>query len=872
MKLFSKMKLSVKASIVILLGVFIALTGTCLYAYSTLKRVSPEIQKISDYRPLGVTQIISVENGQTKVMAEFYKEKRYLVAYDQIPPKLVHAFLSAEDSTFFEHQGVNITAILRAAIANFLAGQVVQGGSTITQQIAKSLYLSPERNILRKAKELYLAFQLEKNLTKEEILYLYLNQIYLGSGAYGVQAAAKNYFHKELKQLSVAEMALIAGLPTAPGKYSPLLNPKKAKERQLYVLKRMKENKYISEAEQKSAAQEKVKIYVNDGTEKHLAPHFVEHIRRHLAQKYGEEALYEDAMTVVVPAAYKNYEFATEALESGLEDFDQGKGFRGPIKNIPEKEWNATKEELKKEVTKDYFPYRYLSQTGSLDLESAIQDYDPTYEKSLSGKKIKALVTQLYPEKKYALATIGLASVQIPFDSMRWAAPAGNRGKTPKSVSDVLHPGDEVWVKLSVHTKEGWNARLIQIPEVEGAIYSVDLQTGQILAMVGGYDFERSQFNRAVQAKRQLGSTFKPIIYSAAVEHGYTAGSIIVDSPISFQDSENGIWKPENYEEKFYGDTTFSQELIESRNVPTIKIVQDIKVGTVIEQAKRLGLDGPFNQDLSISLGSGAASVQEMVNAFTAFPLLGRPFHAVMFEKVLDRDGRVLETSKDREEEKEESADGSVTAEKTPHEGAEQVAENKKVEKVSHGPVSPYAPIVPGLRLDPRVAYVMTSLMKDVVQYGTAVRASSMGRPLAGKTGTTQEFKDAWFIGYSPQVVTGVWVGYDDQRTLGHGETGANVALPIWMRYMENALKQYPAEDDFTIPDGITFVKVDPKTGKRSDGPRAIREAYIVGTEPGAKTPALSAEGTTEGQSPATHPNSHPAIQNTDDETLREDN
>ena len=809
MSFLTKMKASAKLLILGGICAVAALIGTIWYAYHSVSKEIPEITRVSDYHPLGVTQIISIENGQTRTMAEFYKERRYLTPYDQIPLKVVQAFLSAEDSTFFEHQGVNFIAIFRAAIANFLAGQVVQGGSTITQQIAKSLYLKPDKNLLRKAKELFLAFQLEKYLTKEEILYLYLNQIYLGSHAYGVQAAAHTYYHKDLKHLTIAEMALIAGLPTAPGKFSPLLNPRKAKERQMYVLKRMRENKFITEAEQKAAGTERIRIYVNEDNQEKIAPHFVEYLRRYLSQKYGEKQLYEDGLTVIVPSA-KYSEYAQEALEAGLEEADQRKGYRGPIKNIPEKDWANVKADYRKTFTKEFFPFRYLALDGNLDLEGAIQDTDPNFLKVLPGKKLKAVVTQISPELKSATATIGVVSVQIPFEYAKWAYPAGKPSKTPKLITDILHLGDEIWVKVTHFEKDGWKARLMQIPELEGALYSVDVQTGQILAMVGGYDYERSQFNRAVQARRQMGSSFKPVIYSAALERNYTPSTIIVDSPISFEDKDNGIWKPENYEEKFYGDTTFRQALIESRNVPTIKIVQDIKVSTVINQAKRLGLEGPFNNDLSISLGSATTSVQELVHAFTAFPMQGRPFRAAVFEKILDRDGRTLETTSDLPSEKADL--------------------NEKIDTVS----APFAPVTPGLRLDPRVAYVMTNLMREVVQYGTAAKANNMGRAVAGKTGTNQDFRDGWFIGFSPRIVTGVWVGYDDQRSMGHGESGANTALPIWVSYMQNALRDYPV-DDFPIPEGITFSNVDVKTGKLSASTKAIREAFVSGTEPGAR-------------------------------------
>ena len=848
MKKFFTFKLGLKSFLFAGLCLVVAGSGLGYYFYQRLSRDAPEINKVSDYRPLGVTQVVSVENGQSKVMAEFYKEKRYLTPYDQIPQKVVQAFLSAEDSTFFEHQGVNFIAIARAAIANFLAGQVVQGGSTITQQIAKSLYLSPDKNIIRKIRELFVAFQLEKALTKEEILYLYLNQIYLGSGSYGVQAAARTYFHKDVKKLSVAEIALIAGLPTAPGKYSPLLNPKKAKERQLYVLKRMRENKFITDVEQKKAAVERVKIYVNDGTEQKLAPHFVEHLRRYLSQKYGEKALYEDGLTVMVPAAIKYYEFASAAIEEGLEDFDQKKGYRGPVKNLNPKEGEIFKAEAKKELTHDLFPYRYLVEEGSLDLESAIQEFDPNYEKSITGKKFKAVVTQIIPEKKLAYAHIGLIQVTIPFEQVQWAHPVDAASKKPKQISDVLKEGDLVWVKILTNSREGWRAKLIQIPEIQGALYSVDIQTGQILAMVGGYDYGQSQFNRAIQAKRQVGSTFKPIIYATALEKGFTPASIIVDSPVVFENAENGTWRPENYGEKFYGDTTFRLALIDSRNIPTIKIVQDLKVSTVIDAAKRFGLEGPFNADLSIALGSANVSVQDMVHAFTAFPLQGKKFHAVMFDKILDRDGRVLETGSEQ----------LVEATPTPTiPGIEKTEDKNQIKKDNQ---AQFAPMIEGQRLDPRVAYVMTHLMKEVVQFGTATSANVLGRPVAGKTGTTQEYRDGWFIGFSPKVVTGVWVGYDDQRPMGHGESGAFTALPIWTKYMQNVLKDYPM-DDFAIPDGITFVNIDSKTGKRSDGPRSIKEAFIAGTEPGSsRAVTTDASGKVETTLPET-----------DDETLRED-
>ena len=467
------------------------------------------------------------------------------------------------------------------------------------------------------------------------------------------------------------------------------------------------------------------------------------------------------------------------------------------------------------------------------------------------------MVTQVLPEKKLAYAHIGLTQVYIPFDQVQWAHPVATSSKVPKQISDVLKEGDVVWVKILSSGREGWKARLIQIPEVQGALYSVDIQSGQILAMLGGYDFKSSQFNRAVQAKRQVGSTFKPIIYSAGLEKGFTPASIIVDSPIIFEDAENGTWRPENYEEKFYGDTTFRLALIDSRNIPTIKLVQDLKVATVVGTAKRLGLEGPFNADLSIALGSANVSLQDMVHAYSAFPLQGKNYHEIMFDKIIDRDGRVLESNADA------AAAAGATVAPSMSPGASPIPSQAEQKEVKKDNMAAYAPTIEGDRLDPRVAYVMTHLMKEVVQFGTGMRANVIGRPVAGKTGTTQDSHDGWFVGFSPKVVTGVWVGYDDQRSLGRGETGASTALPIWTKYMQNVLKDYPL-DDFVVPEGISFVNIDSKTGKRSDGARSIKEAFITGTEPGFARPGTvttDASGKTQGTT----------LPETDDDTLRED-
>ncbi len=816
-------------------GVFVALIAVAAIRASEV----PDIQKVEDYRPLGVTQVVSIDQGKREVIAQFFKERRYVVSYNEIPKKLVDAFISAEDSQFFTHSGVNYLAILRAAFANFKAGHVVQGGSTITQQIAKSLYLSPDRNIIRKIRELQLALKLEENLSKEEILYLYLNQIYLGSGSYGVAAAAQTYFRKELKALTIAEMALIAGLPTAPGKFSPLLNPEKAKERQQYVLRRMQELGHITTEQREAAVNQVIKIYSRPDHEEGIAPHFIEQIRRYLVQKYGEKAVYEDGMNVVVPGAKKSFEYAANALQEGLEEVDQKRGYRGPIAQIKQEEWEAKKEELKKKFLDVALPYRNLKPSGVLDVESALKEYDPNYQKALAQRKFEALVLEVDDTKEKAIAQVGPLTVEIPVTGLTWAHPEADPKFMVKKVSDVLKAGDLVYVRVQPGTKPGiFTGRLTQIPQVQGALYSVDTKTGQILAMVGSYDFSISEFNRVTQAKRQMGSTFKPFIFAAAIERGLTPATVIVDSPVVYQNEDLTTWKPENYDEKFNGDTLLRQALIASRNIPTIKIVQEVKVPNIISFAQRVGFTGTFAKDLSIALGSSNASLDEVVHAFTTFPLLGQQFTPILYEKISGRDGNVLETF---------AKAGIPTSASDVANAGNAVQPTATPPTASSHSSGTYAPTDPQLRLDPRVAYVMTHLMKEVVEFGTARRATSLGGSLAGKTGTTQDSHDAWFVGYSPRYVTGVWVGFDDQRNLERGETGANIALPIWIRYMRSMLKDNPSEE-FPIPEGVALVSIDPKTGKKSSGASAVMEAFVAGTEPGALQKPIQIGQSKEGQ------------------------
>ncbi|MCM0604777.1 MAG: PBP1A family penicillin-binding protein [Xanthomonadaceae bacterium] len=810
-------------SIILVLGTGTTLVGGLLILIM-LKVAGdiPSFQSIADYEPPGITQFIAHDGGRDEVVAEFYKERRYVVPYEKIPEQLVNAFVAAEDDTFFKHTGISFVSILRAAIANLMAGHVVQGGSTITQQVAKSLFLTPDRNIVRKLKEVLIAYRLESNLTKQQILYIYLNQIYLGHGAHGVQAAARAYYHKNVSELTLAEMAILAGMPRAPGKFSPLLNPKRAKERQLYVLKRMFEVKAITENEYKKAAIMQVKLYPSEEQIKSEASYLIEHIRKHLIQRYGEKAVYEDGLKVHLAGSPRLYRVAQRALATGLRAADKRKGYRGPIKHLnTEDEIKKHNEDVLEALNKKLVTAVHLTNEGTLE--------SLTKREINSEEFLEAVVLTSEPKSKTVKIQVAGEVGLMSAEDLNWAKEYLQ--KTP------LTPGDVILCRWVKNDKEGKWYTLEQHPVIQGALLSVDLNSGAVLAMTGGYDFERSNFNRAIQAKRQPGSAFKPIIFSAALEKGFTAASVIVDAPIVYDDKEYGKWKPGNYEEKFYGDTTLREALIHSRNIPTIKMVQAIGVEYLIEYAKRLGFISEFNHDLSISLGSSVISLYELVQVYAAFGRQGRKFAPAFYTKVEGANGKTLEKI-----DSEQSTQPQMGADPIPSPSATVVS----IDPTSGEPTPNPSPSVrmsgwsadayskdPNQVLDPRIAFIMTKLMREVVDFGSGRKAKSLGRPAAGKTGTTNDYKDAWFMGYTPNLLTGVWVGFDDSQSMGPGETGANAALPIWLEYMNEAVKNYPPVD-FPVPAGVVHTYVDKRTGKLTGprSPQAIQEVFIEGTIP----------------------------------------
>jgi penicillin-binding protein 1A len=831
------------AFVMSLAGTMLATVGG-IFVFWFFSRDLPKIITVEDYRPLTVTRILGAGGREDVELGEFYKERRYVVPYEKIPDIVIKAFISAEDDQFFEHQGVNLISMLRAQIANMRAGSIVQGGSTITQQVAKSLLLTSEKSYIRKIREVILASRIERNLSKQQILYLYLNQINLGHGAYGVQAAAKTYFRKDVSDLSLPEAAILAGMPQAPSKYGPHLNPKKAKDRQLYVLRRMAENGFISQSQMAEAAAKPIRVFQAEEEKQRPGAYLVEHIRRYLLEKYGQDALYEQGLTVAVPTTRELLVTAKKSLRDGLRAVDKRMGYRGAIKRITKSADVAEFiEQQRIELISRRLGYQMFMPDGRLDWLESITDAGFPSETALlePDELYPAYVAEVDDTNKVVKVKIGKIDAEMPVEHMKWARTVRD-DKNPNLVraeprlpSQVVDKGDVVHVRLVKSIGGKTVVALDQVPEVQGSLFSVEAQTGYVLAMEGGYDFSASEFNRASQAQRQQGSCFKPILYSAALEKGFTPASIIVDSPIVYSDETFGKWKPTNFEEKFYGDTTFRQALIKSRNVPTIKIAEAIQVPFAIEYARRLGMTGTFASDLSISLGSGTSSLLELTSTYSLFPRLGRKLNPIFFTSVRDRDGKILEERLPQPFVAPASSPAPVVSAGPPTEPSRTVLGAQAPTGARPAVVIPAypSPEDPEQVMDPRVAYVMTHLMKEVVNYGTGYEAKSLARPAAGKTGTTSDYLDAWFIGFTPYVSTGVWVGYDSQKPIGPGETGAKASLPIWLNFMKEAVKPYP-DSDFPIPPGVIFASIDPTTGKlaSANSSFSIREAFIEGTEP----------------------------------------
>jgi penicillin-binding protein 1A len=767
---------------------FLLLSGVFLFLYYS--------KYLPDFKPLKEGQLNAysiVYSEEDEVVGKFLMDNRIPLPYERIPKTLVHAFIASEDADFFQHKGIDYKGIIRAMFKNLMAGRIVQGGSTITQQVTKMYFLTPKRSLLRKLKEVAYAFGLEHNLTKEEILSLYLNNIYLGNGAYGVEAASESYFNKRTDQLNLAEMAMMAGLVKAPSRYSPVNNFKRAKDRQAYVFTRMVQSGFISKEQKEKAIRTPLKVQSRESAYFSKAPYFTEFIRQHVERKYGKEKLYQEGLRIYTTLDLSLQRVAQRSVENGLRELDKRQGFRGPIQTLSLKEVTALAS--KKKGGLNPLPQNEI-------LEGVI----------LSKDDSKKFYTVWVEDRKGVL----------PFSEMAWALhikPSPNfRPQQVKTPSDLLKPGDVVHVRVKETPKKDQPLLLAleQEPLVQGALLCLDPKTGYVKAMVGGRDFSESQFNRALNSRRQPGSAFKPFIYAAALEKGYTPSTILMDSPVEYSDHDGGTyWAPKNYDKHFMGPITVRNALAHSRNVVTVKILEDIGVGFALKFIKKLGIESPIKRDLSIALGTSGVSMLEMASGFGVFANGGEQVKPIFIKKIVTMNGEVTEENFPyvELEEKEEVEDSTLREEVTPE--------------------AP-SPVLKKRAISPQDAFIMTHLLEGVVQHGTGQRAKVLGRPISGKTGTSSDYADAWFIGYTPSLLTAVWVGFDDKTSLGKGETGARAALPIWISFMDQALRDASVEI-FKSPEGITLMKVDIETGLPSEGGsnETIMEAFIDGTLPG---------------------------------------
>ena len=768
------MKRFLKLTAVFLVTVVFAAAVVVGYFWYVWSSNLPVLDALKEYRPPIITEIYSSDG---EVIGRFWKEKRIVVPLSEISEQTIHAFVAAEDARFFKHEGVDFVSIIRAFLKNLSAGKIEQGGSTITQQVTKSLLLkNTRRTYRRKAREAILSMQLEKNFSKQRILFLYLNQIYLGQGAYGVEAAARTYFGKPASELTLAESALLAGLPQAPARYSPVAHFKRARARQRYVLERMVKAGYISAEEMTRALQAPLCIRKTTEDVFRKCPYFTEYVRRYLLKTFGAGRLYRGGLEVYTTVDLKMQRAADNAVLKGLSDLDKREGFRGPLRHLePEEIPPYLEAEEKKHALKKL-------ETGEI-VEAVVDDVND-------------------PEKTVSLR-IGSAKARLPLKKMKWARKPdpdvpyyAARLDRP---SRALRKGDVILVRLSGRDAATgvWEVSLEQRPLVQGALLCMDPQTGEVKAMVGGRDFFESQFNRAIQARRQPGSAFKPFIYAAALDRGMSPADVIIDAPyVSERMPDSELWKPKNYKGTFFGPTLFRTALAKSRNVITVKILRKIGVNHVVEYARKMGIESHLNPDLSLALGSSGVSLMELTRAYCVFANGGMLVTPIFIRKVLDRSGRVLE-------------------EKQP--------ESRPA-------------------ISPQTAYVMTDLLKAVIREGTGWRIRALRRPAAGKTGTTNNLWDAWFMGYTPELVTGVWVGYDDRKAMGRGETGSRAASPIWLMFMSEVLKDRPVAD-FPVPKGVVFAKIDAKTGLLA-GPysgKTVFQAFRKGTEPKTYSPRADA-------------------------------
>jgi len=712
----------------------------------------PAIEALDDYNPSTITRLYDAK-GQP--LSDFAIQRRVVITYEQIAPVLRQAILAAEDDEFFQHFGLSIPRIALTLIKDIIERRKAAGASTLTQQLARNLFpatIGFEKTWERKIKEAIVAIQLEKRYTKQEIFTFYCNQIHLGHGAYGVEAASRLYFAKSAKDLSLEEAAMIAGIIQAASRQSPYVNMDAARRRRAYVLQRMADLGDITPERAQAGKASPIVLRGDPGHDQTVAPYFVEEVRKQLEARYGVKPLYEGGLSVQTTLDSELQRAANAAMADGLRSLDKRRGWRRPARNVV----------AEGHTIPGFRHARWDKPIGA-------------------GDVVPAVVVSTDNERLHL--RVGSRRATVEAAGYRW---------TRRRPAQLARPGDLVELRVGATGADGsLTGTLDQPPALEGALLAIENRTGRILAMLGGYSFDRSKFNRATQAVRQVGSLFKPFVYTAAIDRGYTPISTIVDEPVAFQTGPNQPpYSPQNYDHEYWGPVTLRRALEQSRNVPAVKMMDELGPAQVIAYARRLGISSPLPPYLAVALGAAEATLLEMTSAYSVFPNQGVRMTPFGIVKVSDRDGNVLEEHRPE-----------------PHDA---------------------------IRAD--TAYVMTSLLRGVVLRGTAAKAASLDWPLAGKTGTTDDYTDAWFIGFDPEVTVGIWIGHDQKKSIGPGFTGSEAALPIWIDFMQAYVEGRKAPAPFEPPGNIVFVAIDRATGDATEPgtPGTIQEAFIAGTQPGA--------------------------------------
>ncbi len=822
----------------------------------------PDLRRIEDYRPPITSRVL---DRQGRSIGEFFIERRRVVPLEEIPRLTRLAFVAAEDSDFFEHAGIDYVSILRAAWVDLTSAEIKQGASTITMQLVKQLLLSPERHFRRKIREMILARRIEQHFSKQEILFLYLNHIYFGHGAHGIAEATYTYFDKGVRDLTLSESAMLAGLPQRPSSYSPFRNPEAAERRRRYVLGRMVADKIIDEtlyAEVMSQPPEPSPPEARSHFSS--ASYLTEEVRRYLFDRLGGKRVLNDGLVIETTVDLDLQRAATSALRKGLEDHDKRRGYRGPVRRVAETDIEAELQRLAEEndlaeLLEVPEPKQAEEKGGGFlarlfateDDEAAeasdapVEEVPPPIELPFDTPLLGVVLEVDGEGQRASIAFAPGVEGRVELEDVKWARePNPARRPAPlKRISKVFRVGDVVrFVRLSDAPADGDGAEeevdadeagspprfgIYQEPIVQGALVSIEIETGDVLAMVGGYDFEKSQFNRVTQARRQPGSAFKPIIYGAALSRGYTPVAVIYDRPVVYEDPVSGfVWRPQNYSRHFFGPLPMRSALARSVNNATVHLFRDLGVDYVINYARRLGIQSPLNRDLSLALGSSDLSLLELTRTYAVFPNRGRRVIPRFIRRVTDRNGEVLlentilgaAPDPIAVQEEEPEADFGIE-----NENGDEPAEDQLISEAE--------------------AYLMCDLLKAVVRdpRGTGWRLKSLGRHLAGKTGTTNDQADAWFVGFSPEITTGVWVGHDESRLLGWGETGSRAAAPIWVDFMGVALANRPNRD-FEQPEDIVFQKIDRETGLLADARSedTYFQPFIPGTAPTENSSTVS--------------------------------